>query len=338
MFCIGCGSTLPNEAQFCPRCGKRTILDQSSSSPSLSQTPPRTDTVGDDYGSLDLREQCDGLEAGAEPHTGMDVNAPTPSQSTETPEPDGSPASVSVAPVASAPKGPSRYVNAGSITLGIFALICVVLGAVQGFIPIFLIEGFAFAGLAWLCAVRWPVSEAVRGSVLVASLLLAALVGVTLDQDSFGPRYRYLSQGSVQYRVDERAGRTDRLGTGGWYPVAYESEAKEINLLDAIWNVNLTKGYWAGAIAGGDICFSLNNSSGYVIDRITIEVKTEKKSEAGTEKDNSAAVNQEVILKSYGGGLIGPGQNSMVCASSPRDLSADETWSYEFKSIYGWKR
>jgi hypothetical protein len=142
----------------------------------------------------------------------------------------------------------------------------------------------------------------------------------------------------VQYRVDERAGRTDRLGTGGWYPVAYESEAKEINLLDAIWNVNLTKGYWAGAIAGGDICFSLNNSSGYVIDRITIEVKTEKKSEAGTEKDNSAAVNQEVILKSYGGGLIGPGQNSMVCASSPRDLSADETWSYEFKSIYGWKR
>jgi hypothetical protein len=142
----------------------------------------------------------------------------------------------------------------------------------------------------------------------------------------------------VQYRVDERAGRTDRLGTSGWYPVAYESEAKEIDLLAAIWTVNLTKGYWEGAIAGGDICFTVNNTSGYVMDRIVIKVKTQKKNGAEAGKDSSAGVDQEVVLKGYGGGLISPGRDSLVCASSPRDLSPDETWSYDLKSVYGWKR
>jgi hypothetical protein len=282
-----------------------------------------------------FREQGEQTEAGAEPQTEIDVDGPTPSQSAETPEPDGSPASASVAPVTSAPKGPSRYVNAGSITLGICALICVVLGAVQGFIPIFLIEGFAFAGLAWLCAVRWPISEAVRASVLVASVLLAVLVGVTLDQDSFGPRYSYLSQGTVQYRIDEKAGRTDRLTNSGWYPVAFDKQATEVpndNIFDP--KIVLTKGQWAST-SGGEICFSATNSSNYIVDRIDIAVKIQKKSDVPS---YPTFYDQHIDLKSYGGGFVSPGQSALVCASSPRDLLADETWTYTYMGAYGWKR
>jgi hypothetical protein len=144
---------------------------------------------------------------------------------------------------------PARYANVGSITLGAFALICMILGAIQGFIPIFLIEGVAFSGLSWLCAARWPLSSRVFSAVFVSSLLLAGLVGVTLDQDAFGPRYRYLSQGSVEFRIDEKAGRTDRLGSGGWYPVAFDREAQEVPA-----SVELTKGYWPSSIGSGKIC------------------------------------------------------------------------------------
>ncbi len=338
MFCDGCGLALQNGAQFCPRCGKRAVLAESASAPSQSNTLPQAEKVADANTNMRERELGEQLEVRVEPEAGGivdDGSSPPPS---ETSEPSGSVLFASVAPVTPDPKSPKRFANTGSITLGVFALICLVLGAVQGFIPIFLIVGFAFGGLAWLCAVRWPLSAGVHAAVLVASLLLAVLVGVTLDQDSFGPRYRYLSQGSVQYRVDERAGRTDRLGAGGWYPVAYDSEAKEINALDTIFTVSLTKGYWEPALAGGNICFLITNTSGYIVDRITIQIQTQGKSDAKAGNDSAAAVDQQVILKSLGGGLISPGQNSLVCASSPRDLSADETWSYTDVHVYGWKR
>ena len=344
MFCIGCGSTLPDEAQFCPRCGKRTVLGQPPSSPSLSEKLPKTETVEDNGESLRFREQGERPDVGADPQTGIDVDRPAPTPSQEAPEPDNSPVHVSVGPVTTDLKSPKRFANTGSITLGTFALICVVLGAIQGFIPIFLIEGFAFAGLAWLCAFRWPVSDSVRAAVLVVSLLLAVLVGVTLDQDSFGPRYRYLSQGTIQYRIDENAGRTDRLTNSGWYPVAFDKEAKEVpgvNIFDP--TIVLTKGQWTSTL-GGQICFSVNNSSDYIVDRVTINVTTQKQSDAATGKDSaenkySGYGNQQVVvLKSYGGGFIGPGQSPLVCGSSPRDLSADETWSYTDMHAYGWKR
>ncbi|MGO9895777.1 MAG: hypothetical protein ACLPX8_16400 [Bryobacteraceae bacterium] len=238
-----------------------------------------------------------------------------------------------------------RHANAGSITFGAVALICLVLGAVQGFIPIFLIEGVAFGGLAWLCAARWPLTPLLHSIVLVSSLFLAALVGMTLDQDTFGPRYRYLSQGSVQYRIDEKAGRTDRLGNDGWYPVAYDSEAREAPANGTVTQIELTQGEWlpwSTAPMGGQICFLAANASDYVVDRITIAPEIQKKGDAaggkGSTPDYSAAFGQQVILKRYGGGFIGTGETRLACGSAPRDLSADETWSYTYVNAYGWKR
>jgi hypothetical protein len=306
MYCSGCGLALPNEALSCPDCGKRCIQDEPVSNPVPEVTLPAAEGR-----SIDGRRS-------------LESDSPTKPESS--------------APSTVEERSRLQRANAGSITLGAVALICLVLGAVQGFIPIFLIEGAVFGGLAWLCAAKWPLSQSLHAVVLVASLLLAGLVGVTLDQDTFGPRYRYLSQGSAELRVDEKAGRTDRLGSRGWYPVAYDSEAKEVNALAAIWTVNLTKGYWEPTLAGGNICFTLTNTSGYILDRITIQVQTQKKSNTEAGKDSAAALDQQVILKSYGGGLIGTADTALVCASSPRDLAADETWSYTDVHVYGWKR
>jgi hypothetical protein len=348
MYCVACGSLLPNGAQFCPRCGKRSDLDGGapdavpSGEPSQSSLVadennntlvPRPDGRSEDRPALETSTIADGTAPATSPESGE------PGQFVgESVEPESATPEASAAPVTTDAKSPARYANAGSITLGAVALICLVLGAVQGFIPIFLIEGAAFGCLAWLCAAKWPLSQSLHSVVLVSSLLLAGLVGVILDQDTFGPRYRYLSQGSAELRVDEKAGRTDRLGSRGWYPVAYDSEAKEINALDAIWTVTLTKGYWEPALAGGNICFTVSNTSGDILDRITIQVQAQKKSNPDASKDSAAALDQQVVLKSYGGGLIGTGDTTLVCASSPRDLTADETWSYTDIHAYGWKR
>jgi hypothetical protein len=304
MYCSGCGSALPNEVLFCPHCGKRCcVLDEPANDPPPSDTPPATEKVADHS-----------LESGSLT--------------------SGSPA----APVTVEPRSRLRHGNGGSITLGVFGLTCFIIGAVQGFIPIFLIAGLAFVGLAWLCALKWPLSEGLLSVVLVSSLLVAGLVGVALDQDSFGPRYRYLSQGSTQIRVDEKAGRTDRLGSNGWYPVAFNKEAQEVPDL-----ISLTKGRWTSTL-GGEICFTVSNpaSSGYIVDRVAIQVQTQTSNTAakGTDLDSIIyGTNYNVVvLKSYGGGLISPGQDALACGPSPRDLLANETWTVAHKHIYGWKR
>lgn len=298
MYCISCGSLLPNEAQFCPRCGKRNGAEATASRSGSSEPA----SAGESEASSSLPpSEIDTAANGPALPTG-DEGREARQSTSETRNADSPTEAGTGTTVIQKAKSPARYANAGSITLGAAALICVVLGAVQGFIPIFLIEGVAFAGLAWLCAAKWPLGQSLHSVVLVGSLLLAGLAGVSLDQDTFGPRYRYLSQGSVQYRVDEKAGRTERLGNHGWYPVAFDSEAKEINALDAILTVNLTKGYWEPAIAGGDICFTVSNSSGYILDRITIQVQTQKKNDANAGKGDASALNQQIVLKSYGGG------------------------------------
>jgi len=222
-----------------------------------------------------------------------------------------------------------------------------VLGAIQGFIPIFLIEGVAFGGLAWLCAARWPLSPLLHSIVFVSSLILAVLVGVTLDQDTFGPRYRYLSQGSVQYRVDEKTGRTDRLGNGGWFPVAFDREAEEVPANGSLTRIELTNGEWvplSSGSMGGQVCLLAKNSSGYILDRITISVKILKQAGASEGKDDaldqylSGWGGQQVVLKSYGGGFIAAGETRLACGPAPRDLAADETWNFAVSNAYGWKR
>ena len=262
MYCSGCGLALPNEALSCPDCGKCCIQDEPVSNP-----VPEVTLQAAEGRSIDGRRS-------------LESDSPTKPESS--------------APSTVEERSRLQRANAGSITLGAVALICLVLGAVQGFIPIFLIEGAVFGGLAWLCAAKWPLSQSLHAVVLVASLLLAGLVGVTLDQDTFGPRYRYLSQGSAELRVDEKAGRTDRLGSRGWYPVAYDKPPQDIatlggNIIDDIIGVQLTEGTW-GHYGDQEVCFTVKNSSNYVLQSVSITVTTQQKDDPKMEPTSSESV------------------------------------------------
>lgn len=305
MYCIGCGFDLSNEAQFCPRCGKRSTLGD----PVLDH-PPEIETLATENIAKD------------------EVNA---LESDRTTSDDSS----SLAPVDL--KGRTRHANAGSITLGVFGLIFFIVGAVQGFIPIFLIAGLAFGGLTWLCAVRWPLSEVLLAVVFASALLIAGVVGVTLDQDTFGPRYRYLTQGNQELRIDEKAGRTERLAVGSWIPVAFDKPPQDIstlggNVLEGIWDVQLTEGTW-GHYGDQEVCFTIKNSSNYVIQSVSITVTTQQKDDPKKEPTSS----ETVILKSKFGGLLLKGGSDLMCGTVSHVFAPGESWSYSQHEVLGWK-
>jgi len=305
MFCDNCGLALQDGSKFCPHCGKRRSLEESVSDPPPKIESPVTENVA---------TECENT---------LESNVPISDDSS------------SLAPVDL--KGRPRHANAGSITLGVFGLIVFIVGAVQGFIPIFLIAGLAFGGLAWLCAARWPLSEVLLSIVLVCSLLVAGLVGVTLDQDTFGPRYRYLTQGNQELRIDEKAGRTERLAVGSWIPVAFDKPPQDIatlggNILEGIWDVQLTEGTW-GHYGDQEVCFTIKNSSNYVLQSVSITVTTQQKDDPKKEPTSS----ETVILKSKFGGLIPKGGSDLICGTVAHVFAPGESWSYSQHEVLGWK-
>ena len=114
MYCSGCGLALPSEALSCSSCGKRCIQDEPVSDP-----VPEATLLAAEGHPLDGRRS-------------PESDSPTKPES-------GVPSTVGE-------RNRLQRANAGSITLGAVALICLALGAVQGFIPIFLIEGAVFGG------------------------------------------------------------------------------------------------------------------------------------------------------------------------------------------------
>ncbi len=312
MYCIECGAALPNEVLSCPNCGKSCyILDEPANDTTPADAPPATEKVADDITRL----------------LGSDSNTSGNSATSVTNQPSSS----------------LRHYNGGSITLGAFCLICFIISAVQGFMPIFLIAGLTFGGLAWIYAIKWPLSEVLISVVLVSSLLVAGVVGIALDRDTFRPSYKYLTQGNAEIRIDEKNGRTDRLTNGGWQPIAFDHDAIQLPQ-DQNLRITLSNGEWKSFYSSGEVCFDVSNSSDYVVKTIAIVVTVKDK--AGNEvKDLSdsqylALVSNgpvgTTLMSSYG--LLNTGGLDHVCKGKPRALANGETWSYSGTQAWGWKK
>lgn len=351
MYCVACGLLLPQEAKFCPRCGKRNGTEEISiADTSLDSAIDGETHVSSSSGRRDGESNAETAQQASLHEARGNGQSVTGAQTPDSAEPIAS----NEQKIEKLKSG-VRYANAGSITLGLAALTCLVLGAVQGFIPIFLMIGVAFAGMAWLCAARWPRSQSLHALVLPTALILAGFVGVALDQDVLGPRYRYFSKGSTQYRTDEGSGRTDRLGSHGWYPVAFDKPAQEIEGLDAA-RIDLINGKWSHKdpylpytqpnLRFDGICFDVVNSSDFTIDRIVLDIEIDKKNNGGTgnnepskeSSETQSQTSQQVVITGFGGNLIAVGSTDQACAASPRDLADDEGWNYKIVHVYGWKK
>lgn len=101
MFCDNCGLALQDGSKFCPSCGKRSTLDEPVSDQPPEIESPVTENVAKD------------------PEHTLESDSPTS---------DDSSSLVSVGL-----NGHLRHANGGSITLGVFGLICFIIGVVQGF-------------------------------------------------------------------------------------------------------------------------------------------------------------------------------------------------------------
>lgn len=275
-------------------------------------------------------------EKGAAPETVKAPDAPLSAESKSLIGPSSN-ADDNVGYTGTTPNSPQiqRRFGFDSYVLCVIALLSFVLGAIQGFIPVFLILSVLFGSLALLCFLKYRSMEPLRAFVLAASVLLAGVLGVALDQNTFGVHYRYFSQGSAQYRVDERAGRTDRLEANRWVTVAYDKPAQPIPMMGPFPPITLNSGDWSSGpfnnLSNNKICFTAENSSNYVIDRIVVSVGLK----------NNSHLPQDVTLKSDMG-LIEPGDTESVCGKgSPEilsQISATNSWVYSFGMAYGWRR
>jgi hypothetical protein len=140
----------------------------------------------------------------------------------------------------------------------------------------------------------------------------------------------------VQYRVDEKAGRTDRLGSNGWHPVAFDKAAEQLPPSDvSVFDFTLKDGHWGPNWPNGDeICFTFENSFGYVIQKLPVQIEVKDK-----DGKDAKDVSQMIDLTKEDGGLIDTGETAKVCARAPGNFPEGGNWSYSTSYlIQGWKR
>jgi hypothetical protein len=281
MFCMKCGTDLPDDALFCRKCGY-------SFSVTPTKIPPIVETPA-------------GTDAPAVSHP-----APTtgPTQS----------ASVNASP------------NLGTIVFASFALLSLIVSFVKGIVPIFLVEAVLWGALALYWYKKKPTSQAATGVILLLAVAIAAGEGYLVGRQFGVKTYTYLQQGNAQYRVDNAAGRTDRLGTGGWEAVSFDRPAEPIPSADILWlAVEMSKGEWDFK---NEVCFDVSNSSSYVLQEIVILITLDPKPADG---------NVYVNLKRYGGAPLDKGKSGRFCGSALRAFPSGSTWSYTITSETGWK-
>jgi hypothetical protein len=285
MFCSKCATSLPDDAQFCLKCGH-----------ALTGT--------------------------------LNTNIPTtPSPEAKT-EPLVTPAAPTDAPTVSMPNVPNA--NIGTFVFASFAVLSLVVSFVKGVVPIFIIEAGLWGGLAWYWNRKKPKSQAATAIVLLLAVVVVAAEGYSLLRKFEGPNYTYLQQGNAQYRVDNAAGRTDRLTSTGWTAVSFDRPPEPIVVGDLIFGLTLNKGEWDPILK--QICFDASNNSDFVLQNFTIIVSLNPKPADDNPFDDI------VTLKGYGGGLLDKGKSSLSCGPAPKTYPAGSTtWSYVLSSGSGWK-
>lgn len=99
--------------------------------------------------------------------------------------------------------------------------------------------------------------------------------------------------------------------------------------------MQLTGGTWsaAGLYGGQEVCFTIKNSSNYVLQSVSITVTIQQKDDP----NNKPTSSEQVILKSKYGGLIQKGASDLICGAVSHVFAPGESWSYSNQEVLGWK-
>lgn len=206
-----------------------------------------------------------------------------------------------------------------------FAILTLIATAIKGFVPLDLLEVAFWAGVAWFWHKKKIVSRRSKIIVGIFAVLVAGGEGYSTGRYQTG--YTYLQEGNIQFRIDKRFGRTDRLWSNGWKPVSFDRPTDKINIIDAIFQIPLTNTRWEGQ----RICFDVQNKSDYVIKSIALSVTITPKSPSATPTKLSVLSHPEVY------GLLDSGDDDRFFGTATT-FPVDAEWSYVVEEFTGWKR
>jgi hypothetical protein len=272
---------------------------------------------------------------------------------------------------------PKSNLNVGTFVFVGFSALSLLVCITKGIVPIYGAEAVVWGAMALYWHKKSPVSTQANLILLVLAVVVAAAEGYSYGQHSTGRDYAHLTQGNRQstgtdytyltqgirpFRVDSRSGRTDGMTTNdGWEPVSFDKPAGEV--FKDRWDVYkvpepilLSNGRWDNS----DICFYVQNNSGFVLQDVTVRITishapipqvppVSPKSGGGSSffssLDNTATDpaipaqhGYDVRLHRYHGGLLDIGKEGFFCARQPIEFPKGAEWSVAMSSATGWKQ
>jgi hypothetical protein len=236
---------------------------------------------------------------------------------------------------ASSVSGKNLESNFGSIIFALFAMLSLLVSVLKGIVPIYLVESAIWAGLAWYWYKKNLVGPRVNLAVVVVAVFVAAGEGVVVGLHAGGESYTYLKEGSVQFRVNARLGRTDRLWSTGWVPVSFDAPPEDLPA-DTMSSISLFSGTWQSGLYGATdkVCFDLQNDSNYVLRDVAVHVSIDPK----PTDDPFGGLANTVNMKVENGGLLDRGAHDRFCGEAPSHLTSGAKWSYDSPTAKGWKQ
>lgn len=222
----------------------------------------------------------------------------------------------------------------GTLVFSGLSLLTLAICFAKGIVPIYLAEAALWAALALLWHKKNVTSPVANGTILLLAVALAAGEGFLIGRQP-AESYTYLQQGNFQFRVNARSGRTDRLTNAGWEPLSFDKPAEMLTstTVDFIFGVGLRNGNWAAGpfnVGPGEICFDVENNTGYVLRDVTVVINLDPKP-ADADRTDSL-----VTLTKFGSGLLGRSATSKFCGKATRKLPDGSNWSFTLVSASGW--
>lgn len=162
----------------------------------------------------------------------------------------------------------------------------------------------------------------------VVVVIVAAAFGCVLLMRPF-IRYKFLNEGSLQFRYDRYSGRTDQLvPTEGWVPVGFNRPSEEVPTA----NIQLSGMRWLG----NRVCAEVNNESDYLVKSVIVQMCVNAKGcdqdmidQALQARDGALTLSLQPV-----GYLLQKGETGRFCAEAEEAAYP----AYTVLGAKGWKQ